>query len=87
MSNTTKFKVCETYNMTFEPVDAWNYHCQKCQPCEPLSNKEELQIPDPMHEIIEKMGELERVKQYFSVDLHVESNGDCHISFEIDNGS
>ena len=28
--------VCESCKEKFIPIDKWNYHCQKCQPCKPL---------------------------------------------------
>ena len=28
---------CETCNRKFKPIDNLNFHCQKCQPCKPLT--------------------------------------------------
>ncbi|MBV1929873.1 MAG: hypothetical protein KUG81_10240 [Gammaproteobacteria bacterium] len=30
--------VCETCKRDFRPIDKYNFHCQMCQPCKPITN-------------------------------------------------
>ena len=36
MDNSLPMKECDKCMQYFTPIDAMNFHCQKCQPCKPI---------------------------------------------------